>query len=382
MQTQKLFYEDPHLREFSAQVLSCRKIKDGFAVVLSATAFYPEGGGQPWDLGTLNGVPVTAVREVEGEILHFCERELAPGTAVTGKIDWQRRFDFMQQHSAEHIISGILYKKYGCHNVGFHMGAEVVTFDFDCIIPAADLPEIERLANEAVYQNIPLSCYIPDEQTLKTIPYRTKRELPYPVRLVEIPGYDTCACCGIHVKQTGEIGMIKLLSVVKFHQGVRMEMVCGERARQLLGEIFHQNKLVSQTFSAKLLETGAVAMQKNEALSAEKSRAGMLEKQLCDAIAKAYAGQDTVCYFAQGLSSAGVRELAEKLHAGCSGTVGVFAGSDKAGYQMCLAGEQAQVSELGKALCQALNGRGGGKGGFFQGSIRGSRREIERIFCK
>lgn len=379
MKTRRLYYEDCHLRQFAANVIACTQTDKGFLIELDATAFYPEGGGQPCDLGTLADANVLDVREEGETVLHLCDNPLPIGVSVTGIINWHRRFDFMQQHTGEHIVSGILHKMFGCHNVGFHIGADVVTIDFDVLIPPEVLSEVEKQANQAIYNNLPVRCWYPSPEDLPNVTYRTKRELPWPVRIVQIPEYDTCACCGVHTALTGEVGIIKLLSCVKFHQGVRMEMVCGSRALDLLSKVYEQNKLVCKAFSAKLLETGAAAQRMNESLAAEKFRATALEKQLLDIIAAGYAGQKDVTHFASGLAPATVRELAERICNLCDGTVSVFSGDDKTGYTLCIASKAGLAQELGRSLCQQLGGKGGGKPGFFQGSIPGSKEQILKI---
>ena len=380
IQTRKLFYEDCHLSEFSAAVTDCQKIEKGYLVTLDATAFYPEGGGQGCDLGMLADANVLDVQEQGGQILHLCDKALPVGETVKGVIDWERRFDLMQQHTGEHIVSGIIHAMFGCHNVGFHMGADVITIDFDLPVPAQALEEIEKQANQAIYQNLPVRCWYPEEKELPSIPYRTKKALAWPVRIVQIPGFDTCACCGVHVAFTGQIGLIKLLSCVKFHQGVRMEMVCGKRALELLSRVYEQNKLVGQAFSAKILETGAAAQRMNEALAAEKFRATGLERQLFDTVAAGFAQAGDVLHFADGLAPAAVRELAERIAQVCGGTAAVFSGSDEAGYSVCLVNKTGDVKQLGNRLNTQLNGRGGGKPGFFQGSVRCTRDEIQQFF--
>ena len=325
MQTRKLYYEDCMLAEFAARVVSCRQTEKGWIVNLDATAFYPEGGGQACDMGTLGDVRVLDVQEDGAQIIHLCDGPLTEGEAVKGAIDWARRFDLMQQHAGEHIVSGILHKLFGSHNTGFHVGADVVTVDFDTPIPTERLAEIEKLANEAVYRNLPIKCWYPSKEELAALPYRTKRALPWPVRIVQIPGYDSCACCGVHVAQTGQIGLIKLFSCVKFHQGVRMEMACGARALDILTRAYEQNRLVSQAFSAKIMETGAAAQRMNDALAAEKFRAAGLEKQLFDFVAEGFRDKGDVLHFAEDLAPAAVRELAERIAVRCSGTAAVFA---------------------------------------------------------
>ena len=182
METVKLYYHDSHLCEFRAQVLSCEESEKGYLVTLDATAFYPEGGGQACDLGRLGDANVLDVREKEGIIRHLCDQALPVGATVEGRIDWARRFSLMQQHSGEHIVSGIVHRLFGWHNVGFHMGSELMTIDFDGPIPAEDLVKIEQLANEAVWANLPVHCWYPSEEALPSIPYRTKKALPWPVR--------------------------------------------------------------------------------------------------------------------------------------------------------------------------------------------------------
>ena len=382
METLKLYYENCHRREFVSTVTACREEKEGFWVTLNATAFYPEGGGQDCDTGTLGTARVLAVREENGTVYHLCDSPLTVDTIVEGRVDWEKRFDLMQQHTGEHIVSGIIHKMFGSHNVGFHMGSDVVTIDFDTPIPQEILPEIERQANEAVFLNLPVQCYYPEPEELPQVQYRTKKALPWPVRIVEIPGFDTCACCGVHVANTGEIGYIKILSCIKFHEGVRMEMVCGGRAVALMSKIFEQNRLVSQAFSAKLLETGSAAQRMNETLSAEKFRAGSLERRLFDSIAQSFRNTGDVVYFGESLDSATVRQLADKIAETCGGTAAVFSGKDGEGYSFALVNKEGDVKTLGQSVNQALSGRGGGKPGFFQGSVKATRKEIEAFFKK
>ena len=251
--TRKLYYEDCHLAVFSATVTGCEAGRKGFEVTLDATAFYPEGGGQACDLGTLNGIPVLDVRERGEEIIHLCESPLEVGAQVEGVIDYDRRFDLMQQHTGEHIVSGIIHARYGYHNVGFHMGANFTEIDFDGVIPVEDLEKIEAEANEALWKNLAVTCWYPSEEELPKVFYRTKKALPWPVRIVEIPGYDSCACCGVHVKRTGEVGLVKLFSMVGLRGGSRIEMACGGRALALLNQIYRQNTRFLRHFPLRFL---------------------------------------------------------------------------------------------------------------------------------
>ena len=378
MQTRKLYYENSHQVEFSARVLSCQETPKGWQIVLDATCFYPEGGGQACDLGTLGDATVLDVQEKEEQILHLCDKPLETGATVTGRIDWDRRFDLMQQHSGEHILSGLIHKRFGYHNVGFHIGNQIMEVDFDGPITPEQLADLELQANEAIWQDFAPVCEFPPEDLLPTIPYRSKKALEYPVRIVTFPGYDICACCGIHVAHTGQIGLIKVLSCVKFHQGVRLEMVCGRRAYSYLDRVYEQNRQVSQQFSAKILETGEAARRINQQLSDEKFRSTGLQKRLFGFIAAGYADQGNVLHFEEALAPVQVRELADAIAKTCTGTAAVLSGTDETGYSLCLIGPGAK--DKGTAMTQAFSGRGGGKPDAFQGSLPAKKAQIESFW--
>ena len=379
--TRKLFYEDPNLAFFTAKVVSCEAENDRWAVILDATAFYPEGGGQAADVGTLGDVRVLDTRERGDDVVHFCDGPLAVGSEVTGEIDWLHRFDLMQQHTGEHILSGILNARFGYQNVGFHVGADVMEVDFDGPLTPEEVAWAELEANKAIWQNLPVRCWYPAEEELPYVIYRTKRALPWPVRIVQIPGVDSCACCGIHVSHTGQVGLVKIISCVKFHQGVRLEMVCGQRAYRYVAGVFDQNKQISQLFSAKLLETADAARKVSEALSAEKIRSAGLEKQVLCHIAQSYANCENVLHFESALSGAALRELAEQISLRCSGVAAVFTGEDGR-FSYCLASKTRDLRPLGKEMTGALNGRGGGKAEFQQGTVAATRTQIEAFFNK
>ena len=382
METRKLYYEDCHMAAFSAEVLSCVEGVGGYDVVLSATAFYPEGGGQAADTGTLNGIRVLHTREVGETVVHLCEAPLEVGAQVEGAIDYDARFYRMQQHSGEHIVSGIVGRRYGYHNVGFHMGNVSITIDFDGVIPASDLPAIEAEANSAVWQNLPVRCWIPDAEELPKVFYRTKKPLPWPVRIVQVPGFDSCACCGVHVAATGEIGIIKLLSAIPFKGGTRMEMACGKQAMDILNTVFDQNRQVSQAFSAQITETGEAARRMNEVMAQLKYQIGGLQKQIFAAIAAGYAETGDVLHFAEDLDSTGVRELADAIAEVSGGTAAVFSGADGEGYAFCLVTRNGDLRQQVKDMNKALNGRGGGKPNFQQGRVNAPKAEIETFFTK
>ena len=378
--TDKLFYQDPHIQLFAARVVSCAPGKHGWDVVLDRTCFYPEGGGQPGDTGTLGGVRVTDTHERSGEIVHYCEGPLEPGTEVEGQIDYARRFELMQLHSGEHILSGLAHRHFGYENVGFHMGADFVTIDFNGPLDEAQRALLEREANEAVWRDLPIEISYPSAEELKAIPYRSKKELTGQVRIVTIPGYDICACCGTHVTHTGEIGPIRIFSCVKFHDGVRLELLCGRRAYEYVSRLIAENRKNSALLSAKPTETAAAVQRLLDEQSALKLRAGQLETKLFAMKAEALPKSGDVLLFEDGLSPDGVRRLTDALLHGRNGRTAVFSGSDEAGYAYAIGQEGGDLRALTKELNARLSGRGGGRPGFVQGSVRAGRSEIEAVW--
>ena len=380
METRKLYYEDSHMADFSARVLSCRESEKGYEVVLDATAFYPEGGGQACDLGFLGQAKVLDVRERGAQIVHLCDKPLEAGAEASGRIDWERRFDLMQQHSGEHMVSGVIHRRYGYHNVGFHMGSEVITIDFDGVIPPEDLPSIEAEVNAGIWADLPIRCWYPDPEELPAVGYRTKRELPWPVRIVEVPDYDKCACCGTHVNHAGEIGLVKLFTSIPCRGGSRMEMACGKRAVALLNHAFDQNRQVSQAFSAQITETGAAARRMNETLEQEKLRYAALQKKLFSSIAESYVNCGAVLHFEEDLDSVQIRILADAIAEKCGGRAAVFSGADGSGYAFALVTREGDLRPFGKAMTAALSGRGGGKPIFQQGRVSATKAQIQEFF--
>ena len=382
--TEKLYEQDAFLIKFEAKVLSCVKGKKGFDIVLDRTAFYPEGGGQPWDTGRLEcsetqeKVKVLEVHNRDGEIVHTCNHPIEACTRVTGVIDWDRRFDLMQQHSGEHIVSGLAHALWGCENVGFHMGAEVVTIDFDRPLTEEQFATLERTANWHLWQvNAPVEITYPSPEELAHIQYRSKKELTGQVRIVKFPGADCCACCGTHVKTPAQVGLVKLLTMQKFREGVRIELVCGNRAFRYLSGVMEQNARVSHLLSAKVFETGAAVerlLGENETL---KARLASLEEARFAALAERYAGAGDTVLFEDGLSPDGLRRLCDAVLHTCSGRCACFSGDDASGYKYAVGQAGGDLRDFVKELNQALRGRGGGKPDFVQGSVQVPRDEIE-----
>jgi len=379
MTTERLYYGDPHLTAFSARVLSCERGKRGWETVLDRTAFYPEGGGQPCDLGTLGGAAVTDVRERDGVIVHTCAAPLEPGSEAAGEIDRARRDDLTEQHSGEHIVSGIIHRKYGYENVGFHMGADFVTIDLSGELTEAQLRGVEDEANRAVRADLPIRAFFADEAQLASLPYRSKKALTGPVRLVEIPGIDRCACCGTHAERTGEIGLIRLFSAVRFRGGVRVELLCGRRCLAYLNGIYEQNRAVSNLLSAKPLETAAAAERTARELADAKYRLTRLEDSVFAQKAEALRGAGDVLLFEEGLSPDGVRRLAAAVVETCGGRAAVFS-PDGHGCRYAVGRRGGDLRAFAAAMNAALRGRGGGKPDFVQGSAEATADEVRAFF--
>lgn len=382
METEKLYYIDPFIKDFPATVLSCEAGKNGFQVVLDCTAFYPEGGGQPADHGTLNDAKVTDVHEKGGVIFHTCDKPVETGQMVTGRIDWARRFDHMQQHSGEHIISGILCGDYHCDNVGFHMGTDTVTIDYNADISWEQALDAERKANEVIWADREVEIDYPSPEELAALDYRSKKELTGQVRIVTFPEADCCACCGTHVLRAGQVGLIKVLSCQKFREGVRLEILCGKRALDYLGGTYDQAKAIGQQLSVKPLDTLAAVERLEAELSAAKARTTHLEEAVFDAIAKENEGAGDVVLFQPAMKGDSVRRLADTVAKRAGGLAAVFAGEDGQYAYALVHPDTQDISALVKDLNKALNGRGGGRNGFAQGSVQASQADIQRFFSK
>lgn len=383
--TERLYYADVYCREFFAEVTDCREGKHGYEITLDRTAFYPEGGGQPGDRGVLvtmqqDLVVISDVHEKHGEVVHYADRPLEPGTAVAGRIDWAYRFDLMQNHSGEHIVSGLVHEKFGFENVGFHMSADRMTVDFSGEFSVEDMRLLELRANEVVWKNVPVGIRLYSEEEVKMLQYRSKKELHGQVRIVTFPGADVCACCGTHVGHSGEIGLIKLISLHKFRGGVRMEMVCGRKALEYVNEIGTQNQQISVLLSAKPGETADAVAHLKETEEKTRFRMNQMEQEVFARKAENLKNAGDVLLFEDGLSPDSVRKLAVAVMEVCNGRCAVFSGDDEQGYKYGIGKQDGDLRTFVKEMNQTLHGRGGGKPFFAQGSVMAKRAEIEAFF--
>ncbi len=378
--TERLYYFDGHLSRFEARVLSCEAEKDGYAVKLDRTAFFPGGGGQEADEGVIAGQKLLALREEGEDIVHVVEKPLEPGAAVTGELDWPLRFRRMQGHSGEHILSGTVHRLFGYDNVGFHMGAADMTIDFSGELDRDDLRRVELEANRAVWRNVPIRTLLPGPDELAHMEYRSKKELTGQVRIVEIEGVDRCACCAPHAASTGEVGCIKVIDSMRHRGGTRLTLICGEQAL-LDYQLLHENNArVSAALSAKRQETGAAIERYAAEQEERKAEVTKLKRELLRLkSAELRPTEGCICIFEEDMDLITLREL---VNAGselsgklCAG----FAGRD-GDYKYIIGSRTKPLRAMAKEINSAIDGRGGGSDSMLQGTSRSDRGTIERFF--
>ena len=376
--TVKLYYEDSHLCICHARVLECSPASGGYAVVLDQTVFFPEGGGQPCDLGKIGEINVVDVQEKHGVVYHKTTEALESGTEVLCEIDWKRRFSLMQNHSGEHIVSGLIHNHYGYDNVGFHMGSDRITLDINGVISREDLRRIECEANNAVWKNVPIRAYFPDTEELQRLEYRSKLDLTENVRIVEIPGVDRCACCAPHVKNTGEIGMIRLLGMQAYKGGVRISMLCGERALEQAFMVQEQIEQLGVLFSVQqenVQNAVEKLLKKQEELNAEKIR---LTQELLKKLAEDVPVPQRLLWMSVEYEGEDLRFLANLLAERNQGVTALFG---KNGRYILISHTQ-DVRPLGQKLREQFHARGGGSERMVQGTISAEWSAIESFLSQ
>ncbi|MBQ2847827.1 MAG: alanyl-tRNA editing protein [Clostridia bacterium] len=374
--TQRLYYENQYTKNFTATVVSCTEGKRGFEIILDKTAFFPEGGGQPGDTGFIGNSEVIDTVESGDDIIHICTK--AVSGEVDCRLDFEKRFTNMQQHTGEHIFSGIIHSICGCDNVGFHMGEHSITVDFNCAVTQEQLDEAETLSNEAIYKNIPVEAVYPADDELCNYDYRSKKEIKGQVRLTRIEGVDLCACCGTHVAFTGEIGIIKVISMANYKSGVRITLQIGRKALADYREKNISVHEISALLKAKTEEiTPAVERVLNQ-LQKSRYKYSLLKKEIFAVKANDTSGEKFIA-FDDGGEAEDARifsdMLAEKV-----GVAAVFSGNDENGYKYAITSRTTDVRNIGKELNAACSGRGGGKPDMVQGSVAAKREEIENFW--
>ena len=357
--TEKLYYEDAYLHEFTAVVTACEAGKGGFLVELDRTAFFPEGGGQPADTGHIGEARICDVHEKDGRILHYADRALPVGETAECAVDWEQRRRRMQNHSGEHVFSGAVHRLYGLNNVGFHMGAECMTIDFDGELSEAELTAAESAANEALREDLAVRVFYPSPEELAALEYRSKKELTGQVRLVEIPGVDLCACCAPHVRRTGEIGVIKLLSAERHRGGVRLELLCGLDALDDYRRRQEETGAVSRLLSVPREQIAAAVERQLEQQAKQKERIAALSLALASRIAESFAPTEgNLLVFDELLDEVALRELTNLLMEKCR-IAAVFFGAG--GSRRYIIGSRAvDLRACAREINAGIGGRGGG----------------------
>ena len=380
--TEKLFYEDSHMKEFDAVVISCQPDGEKYKVVLDRTTFFPEGGGQYADTGYLDDVKVIDVHEKEDIVYHTTEASLEVGAKVHGKINWEERFEKMQQHTGEHIVSGIVHEWFGYDNVGFHLSGTYCTLDFNGPLAKEQLKKIEREANKAVFENLDIVVSYPSKDELASLDYRSKIEIEGQIRIVTIPGYDVCACCAPHVNKTGEIGLIKLVNMMNYKGGERITMLCGYRALADYDAKDESTKAISTSLCTKESEVAQAVEHLKEEQTNLKNKIVSLQQKLLDyKVQEIEVNEGIVTVFDNELSGNAPRELMNRILQKGATICAVFAGEEESGYRYVIGSKSEDVRPLCKKLNEAFAGRGGGKPEMVQGSLKGNEEEI-RTMCK
>ncbi len=376
--TEKLYEKDAFIKKFTAQVVDSVKCEDFYKVVLNKTAFFPEGGGQAGDTGNLGGANVFDTQIEEDIVYHYTDMPLEIGSDVEGEISFERRFNFMQNHTGEHIVSGIAHALFGVNNVGFHLGEELVTIDFDKELTQEQLDKIEDIANQKVWQNLPVRAYFPTSSELEKTAYRSKKDIDGAVRLVEIKDTDVCACCAPHVSSTGQIGIIKLLDSERMRGGIRIVLKCGAFALKDYRNKYENISQISTLLSAKQ-ENAAEAVKKlDEKCVFANQKISELKKKIAE-ITIAFIDKDTNCIFVDDCEVKDLQLIADGLHKKHGGIKAVFSGcGDNFAFAIC--GDDGNLREIFTKFKSQFTVRGGGRGGMVQGSITAPKDKINAFF--
>ena len=389
MKTERLFDQDAYRTDFDARVVSCEPVAErAWEIVLDRTGFCPEGGGQWSDAGTLEpeGAPAGASKpfvihaeDRDGVIVHRTDAPIPAGTRVHGEILWDRRFDMMQQHTGEHILSGLICRNFHCDNVGFHIGRDVVTLDFNRGLSDTDVQGMENAANQVIRQNVPVEIRLYRPEELEGLQYRSKKPIPGDVRIVNIPGADTCACCGTHVAATGQVGILTVVSRMNYKGGVRIAIRCGERARTWLVTVRDDYQ-----GACRLLSIQEALCTEVERLLGErdalKAQTALLASRLFDQTAAAERDKPVRVAVAEDMTGAGLTHAAGRLGAGAVYALALLP-RPEGGWQFALTGA-ADVRPAAKALCERFGGKGGGRPEMAQGMLLSGEPEAFRALLE
>lgn len=375
---QEYYYSHPYARELDTVVVSCHACKEGYEIVLKDTIFYPEGGGQPCDKGTIQGITVLDVQRKEDQIIHILKQPLPLGEQVHCTINWEYRYDLMQNHTGEHIFSGVVKQLYGYSNVGFHMG-EYICADFNGELTEMDIHEVERQVNQAIWANLSVQEIFCSPSETTKYDYRSKIAIEGTTRIISIAGYDMCACCGMHVKNTGEIGICKVINFEKLRNKTRVFLLSGRRAFVYLSRIQQESSMISKLLSAKPLEISvAVNHLHQRYLDVQKSyRTVSMEMMMKDADKTSL--HDAIIYTSVLADSEGMRAFCNRCIERGVSTVMVIAKTE-VGYAYVIMSKSIDLQSIRAAFNTQINAKGGGNSEMMQGSCTATPTEISHAF--
>ncbi|MBQ3170218.1 MAG: hypothetical protein IJB99_10715 [Clostridia bacterium] len=381
--TDRLYYDNAYLTEFDAVVLEAKEENGENLVRLDRSAFYPTSGGQPFDVGTLNEANVLDVFvDKEGEVWHKTDRKLEKGRAVHGKIDWQRRFDHMQQHAGEHMLANAAYRLLGGHTIGLHLGRDFSTIDMDLPggkthITIEEIRALEDDVNRNIQKNVPIRCYFPDEETLLSLPLRKPPTVTEHVRIVQIGDYEYCACGGTHPENAGEIGLVKILSATPSRGKLRLAFVCGMRAyiemRRRFEEIERAANALSTAWENLSSQVEALLEKAKNAeyqLRQEKKNAALMKAGELYENAEEVNCVRVIKHVFASLGMEGLREAGNRIIEN-GNAVALLADEGEKGYMLFFARSENVDANMGKILSESAKkhgGKGGGRSDFAQGS--------------
>ena len=378
--TEKLYYKDAYIKEFNAEVLSCEKSGDIYDAVLDKTAFFPEEGGQYSDKGKLGGARVIDVKELDGIIHHYIDASVSVGAEVLGSIDFDERYEKMQCHSGEHILSGIIHSLFSLDNVGFHLGADDVTMDISAPLTREELDIVEKMANEVIYKNVEITSEFPEASELRNMRYRSKLDLTENVRIVRIGEYDACACCAPHVKRTGEIGLIKILDFAKLRGGIRIHIAAGRRAMNIFRDYYENAQSVSSMLSVPKSDISDADKKLLDDFAEERSLNSQYRISVMEREAGALSEVKGNCVLR--FDSATVDELIAFANIATSKVDGILvllSGCDGS-YKYVISSNGIDLKSKVQDINKSLLGRGGGRSNMIQGSFASEFEAINRYF--
>ena len=393
--TRKLFYEDIHQTQFHATVISCEqldiqptskseasKAAPLYRILLDATAFFPEEGGQSADIGTINEQEVLDVQIENNCIYHILKTPFTPGETVIGHVNWERRFDFMQQHSGEHILSGIVHERFGYNNVGFHLSANDVTMDFDGVLTDEQIQTIELAANRVIWLNLPVEISYPSPAELPNLSYRSKIEIDGQVRLVSIPGVDVCACCAPHVEFTGQIGLIKIANVQSYKGGVRLTILCGRRALDDYNTKMQSITTIAQSMSVKQVQVvDAFEKLREENQSLRETIHALQANYLSMALSTLPAPSEAkhAILFTDITDNIAIRNAVNELTSRYEGYCSIFFGAEN-DYRFILGSRHLDCTQIAQTLRTNLDAKCGGNALMIQGSVACEKNAVSCLF--